>query len=86
MLNEDASSMDLEYVYDARNEMPWLKRFLRLASRALYEELAMPSISPVEEYVHGGDAGSSVHPEFSRRWSALLEVEIGSPLESTPGT
>jgi hypothetical protein len=41
--------MDFEYVYDARNEMPWLKRFLRLASSALYEEFAIPSISPVEE-------------------------------------
>jgi len=41
--------MDFEYVYEARKEIPWLKRFFRLASRALYDELAMPVIRPVEE-------------------------------------
>lgn len=41
--------MDLESVYEARNERPWLKRFFRLVSNALYEELAMPVIRPVEE-------------------------------------
>jgi len=49
MLNDDASSIDFDHVYDARNENPWLNRFRKLISIALYEELATLAISPVDE-------------------------------------
>ena len=63
MLKEEASSIVFEYVYEARNDMPWLKRFCRLASSALYDELAMPAIRPVEESLQLLGGSASVQPE-----------------------
>src|SRR5262249_48977708 len=37
-----------EKVYEARNCRPWLSRFVRLASRPLYQELPSDSISSKE--------------------------------------
>src|SRR5215471_20018793 len=85
MLNDDASSMDFDQVYDARNWTPWLKRFCRLTSSALYEEFAMLAISPMEEKIQLLGESLSVHPEYSLRWLALPEFEIGWPF-TYPGT
>ena len=63
------------------------KALLQTASRALYEELAIPEIRPVDEKSQTV-AGSRVHPEYFRRRSALLDVEMGwggLTLVSKPG-
>ena len=63
MLNEEASSIVFENVYDTRKPMPWLNRLRRLASSALYEEFAMPEINPVEENTQLLGGSFSVQPE-----------------------
>jgi len=63
MLKEETSSMACDQVYEARKETPWLKRFLKLASIALYEELAMPVIKPVEANSQALSGSVSPHPE-----------------------
>src|SRR6516162_5104532 len=85
MLNDDASSMDFDQVYDARNWTPWLKRFCRLTSSALHEAFAMLAISPLEEKIQLLGGSLSVHPAYRRRWLALPEFEIGWPF-TYPGT
>ena len=59
-------------------DSPWLKRFFKLACRALYVESAIPAISPTEENVQGV-VPVSVQPEYRRRSSALSCVELPGP-------
>ena len=63
MLNDDTSSIAFDHVYDARNDSPWLNRLRSDASNALYDELAMPAISPVDEYWQLLGASASVQPD-----------------------
>ena len=50
-------------MYERRKDIPWLNRLRSDVSNALYDELAMPAISPVDEnwQLLGGSA--SVQPE-----------------------
>jgi len=50
-------------VYDRRNDSPWLNRLRSDVSNALYDELAMPAISPVDENWHLLGESASVQPE-----------------------
>jgi hypothetical protein len=50
MLNDETSSIVFDHVYDARKDSPWLNRLRIDTSSALYDELAMPAISPVRRY------------------------------------
>jgi hypothetical protein len=63
MLNDDTSSIAFDHVYDTRNDSPWLNRLRIDVSNALYDELAIPAISPVDEnwQLLGGSA--SVQPK-----------------------
>ncbi len=63
MLKEETSSIVFDQVYDARNDSPWLNRLRSEASSALYDELAMPAISPVEENLQLLGESASVQPE-----------------------
>ena len=63
MLNDETSSITFDHVYDARKAIPWLNRLRIDASIALYAELAMPAISPVEEYTQLLGESASVQPE-----------------------
>ncbi len=63
MLNDDTSSIVFDHVYARRNDMPWLNRLRIDACIALYDEFAMPAISPVDENLQLLGGSARVQPE-----------------------